>query len=89
VIVTGMCRRHKNDGFLWSIISKEVSKHKKTVLKSLKIMLNCYITNNGIKKVLAETSVNLPEGGRLLQHLGFVKQRRTFNNEHCFYKKVI
>jgi len=89
VLVTGFHRRHKNDGVLWSIISKDALKHKKTVFKSLRLMLECFISSSGITKMLAETKTCFPEANRLLEHLGFVKQRRTFNKEYDFYKRVI
>lgn len=89
IIVTGFHRRHKNDGVLWSIISRKALKHKKTLFKSIKLMLECFIHSCGIKKMLAESKTCFPEANRLLEHLGFVKQRRTFNKEYDFYKRVI
>ena len=37
VLVAGFHRRHKNDGVLWSIISKDAIKYKKTMFKSIGI----------------------------------------------------
>lgn len=89
VIVAGFYKRHKHDGVIWAIISNKIAKYKITVFRSIRLMLDCYISTHKIKKMLAETRVGFKEAQRFMEHLGFVKQRRTFNSDYCFYKKVI
>jgi len=89
VCAAGIHNRHGNSGHLWSIFTKSVIVHKKTVFKSIKVMFDCVSKCNDFKKVITESRIGFPQSQRLIEHLGFEKQRRSFNNDYFFYKKVI
>jgi hypothetical protein len=85
----GILLRKGNSGRPWLLFTKEAAAHKKTVLRSLKKILDILVETNGLKKLFTELRIGLPESQRLLEHLGFKKQRRGFNNDYYLYKKVI
>jgi hypothetical protein len=89
VCAAGIHNRRANSGHLWSIFTKSAMIHKKTVFKSLKLMLDAVIKSNELKKIITESRKSFAESQRLIEHLGFEKQRHSFNDDYYFYKKVI
>ena len=88
VCAAGLHRRRGGSSHLWSVFAKSAIVHKKMVFKSIKLMMDCVINSNGIKKIITESRKGFPQSQRLIEHLGFEKQRRSFNDDYYFYKKA-
>jgi len=89
ICAAGLHRRRAGSSHLWSIFTKSAIIHKKTVFKSIKLMMDCVVEAGEIKKVITESRIGFSQSQRLIEHLGFERQRRSFDNNYYFYKKVI
>jgi len=89
VCAAGLHLRKGNTGHLWSVFTKQAVRHKKEMLESLKTMLDIVIEENDIRKVVTESRIDFPASQTLIEHLNFIRQRRTFNNDYYFYKRTI
>ena len=89
ICAAGIHLRRGKSGHLWSVLSKSASNHKKTVFKSLKLMLGIVIKQNGLRKIITESRKGFPQSQRLIEHLGFIRQRHSFRDDYYFYRKVI
>lgn len=89
ICAAGIHRRHGTSGHLWSVFTKSAIIHKKTVFKSIKLMFDIVIKEHGFKNVITESRKGFTESQRLLEHLGFEKQRRSFNDDYLFYKRLL
>lgn len=85
ICIAGIQIKRQGVGHIWSMFSKETLKLKITVFRSIKIMLDCVIKNFEIHKIQSESRKGFEQSQRLLEHLGFVRQRRDMNKNYYFY----
>jgi len=76
-------------GNMWGIFG-DISKCKKTVWKSLNLMLDICVKNDGITKLRSESLIGFEKSQRVLEHLGFIKQRRIMlnGNYYTYIRKI-
>ena len=80
--------RFKKDGVgdIWSVFSKHIRDNKKATFRTLVNILKIVIKEFGIKKVRSESRIGFEESQRMLEHLGFKRQRRNMiNGKYYFY----
>lgn len=91
----GIFIRRENVGDVWLLVSKKVQRHKLSSFRCLKRMLGILIDKFELKKLRSESRKGFTESQRLLEHLGFIKQRRElirgdmFGNAYYLYIKEV
>lgn len=90
VMAAGYYRKFdKKTGNMWGIFG-DISKCKKIVFKSLRLMLDICTEHDGIKKLRSESLIGFDKSQRLLEHLGFIRQRRNMiNGQYYTYIKEL
>ncbi len=61
-------------GNVWAIFNRRILKHKKTVLRSIRVMLEEYILPAAPMRLRALAKVDFPASHILLEHLGFKRK---------------
>ena len=61
-------------GNVWAIFNRRIIKRKKTVLRSIRVMLEEYILPTAPMKLRALVKVDFQAGQRLCEHCGFRKK---------------
>lgn len=73
-------------GDVWFVMSRLAGMAKKTVLRSVKLMLETHMEDSGFSRLRTISKKGFPESQRLLEFLGFVRQRRDMiNGKYYFY----
>lgn len=88
ICVAGLKLKRQGIGHIWSMFSKDTLKFKITVFRGIKTMLDCVIKNFEIHKIQSESRKGFDQSQRLLEHLGFIRQRRDMNKDYYFYLRV-
>lgn len=88
ICVAGLRLKRQGIGHIWSMFSKDTLKFKITVFRSIKSMLDCVIKSFEIHKIQSESRKGFDQSQRLLEHLGFIRQRRDMNKDYYFYLRV-
>jgi hypothetical protein len=73
-------------GDVWFVMSRKVGMYKKTVLRSIKMMLDTHMEDSDFTRLRTASKIGFKESQRLLEFLGFKKQRRDMiNGKYYFY----
>ncbi len=84
----GILITHGNVGTVWAVFSTEARKHKKTVLRSLRVMLEDYILpETNFRKLRTLSRLGFPASQSLLKHMGF--QCKGLRNNYYLYTRLI
>lgn len=80
----------KKDGVadVWSIFNQQIKTCKKSMFRTLVTMLDILIETFDLKKLRSQSRIGFKESQRLLEHLGFKRQRRnTIDGRNYFYAR--
>jgi RimJ/RimL family protein N-acetyltransferase len=70
-------------GCPWLVMTREATRHKKDVIRSLRIMLRILVKDYKLKKLVTDSRKGFAASQRFLEHLGFKRTSETDN--HYFY----
>jgi len=76
----------ENFGSAWLFLNKEAGRYKKSVFKILIKYMNSLVREYNLKTLILECINDSPKAHRLIQHLGFIKNREI--KETLYFKQV-
>lgn len=75
---------------VWSVFNQRVKSNKKATFRTLVSMLSILIKTFNLEKLRSESRIGFTESQRLLEHLGFKRQRRNMiNGKYYFYRRCV
>ena len=90
VCAFGAVCRTNGSGDVWFIMSRRAGLYKMTVLRGVKKLLNTYFKDCGFKRLRSTSKKGFAESQRLLEFLGFERQRRDMiNGKYYFYRRGV
>jgi hypothetical protein len=79
----------KKVGWLWAAFSPKIIRHRKTLLRSLKVMLNILVEEFKIEMLYADSRIGFSASKRLLNHLGFSESGKLTAEKMLYTKEII
>ena len=83
IAMIGIIINRPGVGNVWGIFNRRIIKHKKTILRSIRVMLEEYILPAAPMRLRALAKVDFPASQRLLEHSGF--ERKGLRNGLYLY----
>lgn len=72
-------------GNLWAVYAQDALRLPKELYRTTRTMLQLIIKHGQYRKLRCESRIGFDASQRLLEHLGFKRQRRNVNKSHYTY----